>query len=683
MNQQRLSKIAYGGDYNPDQWPRSVWEEDARLFKIAKVDIATVGVFSWALLQPDEQTYNFQWLDELMDHLDKNGIMACLATSTAAVPAWMAKKYPEVLRTDFEGREHKFGGRHNFCPNSPVYRKFSRQLAERLAARYGKHPALQVWHVNNEYGGICYCDRCAEGFRVWLQARYKTLEALNEAWNTRFWGHTFCNWGEIYPPNILTEHMDSHDANKTAFQPISLDYWRFNSESLLKCFLNEKEVIKKFTPEIPVTTNFLGTQKQTDYFRWAEHMDVVSWDNYPRLDTPPSHTAMRHDLMRGLRQGQSFMLMEQTPSQQNWQPYNSLKRPGVMKLQSFQAVAHGADAVMFFQLRRTRGACEKFHGAMIEHAGHENTRVFRECAELGSELTKLGDRILGARVPSRVAILFDWENWWAIEFSSGPSVDLKYLSEVQKYYDAFYSQGIQVDMVGVERSLESYDLVVAPVLYMVKPGLAKRIERFVESGGFFLTTFFSGVVNETDLVTLGGYPGELRDLLGVWVEEIDALPPGQLNRIILKDNAGLGVGEYTCELLFDLMHAEGAEVVAEYGEDFYCGMPVVTKNQFGQGEAWYIGSSPDSEFLLALMRHLCLRKNIQPVLQTPEMVEVTKRVKGGREYLFLLNHGCSVQSVNVGSEPLKDLLTGSILDGTIDIPAKGVRILERDSRGSS
>jgi beta-galactosidase len=671
MSQLKLSKILYGGDYNPDQWPRHVWDEDMRLFKLAGIDVATVGVFAWARLQPAEGAYDFEWLDDVLGLLHDNGVHACLATATAAHPAWMATRYPDVLRVDFEGRKHRFGQRHNFCPNSPTYRHYSRLMADKLAERYKDHPALLVWHVNNEYGGSCYCDNCAAAFRNWLRARHGSLDRLNEVWNTAFWSHTFYDWDEIVPPNALSEHMGF---NKTAFQGISLDYARFNSDSLLACYRNEYDTIKKHTPDVPITTNLMGTYKPLDYFRWAKHLDVVSWDNYPSNETPVSTTAMRHDLMRGLRDGQPFMLMEQTPSQQNWQPYNALKRPGIMRLWSLQAVAHGADTVMFFQLRRSRGACEKYHGAVIEHVGHEHTRVFRECAELGEELRNLGDALVGARPQARAAIVFDWDNWWAVEYSSGPSEDLKYLDEVQKYYDAFYHQNIPVDVIGVDAELSGYDIVIAPVLYMVKPGYAERLEAFVSQGGSFLTTFFSGIVDEHDLVTLGGYPGELRPLLGIWAEEIDALFPGQANRIVMRHDLGDLSGDYDCGLLCDLIHAEGAEVLAEYGTDFYQGMPVLTRNRFGQGNAWYVASSPEAGFLERLISYLCDQHGIQPLLKTQRGVEVTKRSKGNKDYLFLLNHNNDTVQVDIGQGG-HDLLNDRQVTGRLELAPQAVVIL--------
>ncbi|WP_186580391.1 beta-galactosidase [Aquibacillus kalidii] len=673
MINDKLPKIWHGGDYNPEQWESSaIWDEDVRMFKLAGIDVATLNVFSWALNQPDEDTYNFEWLDDKINRLHENGIYTCLATSTAAHPAWMAKKYPDVLRVDFYGRKRKFGSRHNSCPNSPTYRKYAERIAEKLAERYKDHPAVLIWHVSNEYGGYCYCDQCQDAFREWLREKYETIEAVNKAWNTGFWGHTFYEWDEIVAPNILSEEREGEVSD---FQGISIDYRRFMSDSLLDCYKLEYNAIRKHTPNTPITTNLMGTFPMLDYFKWAKEMDVVSWDNYPSIDTPVSFTAMTHDLMRGLKSGLPFMLMEQTPSQQNWQPYNSLKRPGVMRLWSYQAVGRGADTILYFQLRRSVGACEKYHGAVIEHVGNEHTRVFKEVAQLGQELGSLGDTLLDARVNAKVAIVYDWENRWATELTSGPSVALDYVSEVHKYYDALYKLNVQVDMIGVEEDLSKYDVVIAPVLYMVKSGYAAKVEAFVENGGTFLTTFFSGIVNENDLVTLGGYPGELRNVLGIWAEEIDALHPDETNQIVMKENWGNLKGEYSCNLLFDLIHSEGAEVLATYGSDFYQGMPVVTANQFGKGKAYYVASSPDSDFLQGLMDNICEEKGISPLLRVPEGVETTERAKDGQTYLFVLNHNKEQVAIDLGNKKYQELLQGNQVTGTVSLEARGVLIL--------
>lgn len=445
----RINKVLYGGDYNPEQWPEEIWEEDMRLFKLAGIDEVTLNVFSWAALQPSEDTYNFEKLDKIMDLVEANGLKVFLATSTAAHPAWMAKRHPDILRTEFSGMKRKFGSRHNSCQNSPTYQKYSVLLAKKLAERYGERECVIGWHICNEYGGECYCENCEKQFRVWLKEKYGTIEEVNKAWDTSFWGHTFYDWDEIVLPNMLSEHFEP---DRTTFQGISLDYRRFNSEGMLKCYQAEAAAIRSVVPDAKITTNLMGFYKPLDYQMWAKSMDFISWDNYPANEDPYSRIAMNHDLMRGIKGRQPFVLMEQTPSVTNWLAYNALKRPGVMRLWSYQAMAHGADAVLFFQMRRSIGACEKYHGAVIDHVGTENTRAFREISQLGKELQQLGDKTLGARSRAKAAILVDWDNWWAIEYSVGPSRDLKYLDEVFLYYRALEEQNYAVDIIGVEES---------------------------------------------------------------------------------------------------------------------------------------------------------------------------------------------------------------------------------------
>lgn len=505
-----FKRILYGGDYNPNQWPKDIWQGDMRIFKDAHINTATINVFSWAKIQPSEHEYNFDELDEIVDMLSKENYDIVFATSTAALPGWMVRKYPEVMFTDYEGRQHKFGGRHNACPNSFVFKHYARELAYKLAERYADNPHVTCWHVSNEYGNECFCENCQKAFRVWLKDKYKTIDALNRAWNMEFWGHTVYDWDDVVPPNALSDGIGSE---KTAFAGISIDYRRFYSDSQLACFKMERDAIRSVKPDAFVTTNLMGTFKGLDYFKWAKEMDVVSWDNYPSYDTPWSSIAMTHDLMRGLKD-EPFMLMEQTPSQQNWQKYNSLKRPGQMRAQSYQTLAHGADTIQFFQLRRSVGGCEKFHGAVIAHAGSENTRVFREVAQLGAELESFGDRTLGSRNEAEVGLIFDWDNYWALEYTSGPSEDLKYVDQIHQYYQYFYKKNIGVDMIPVDADFSKYKIVVAPVLYMVKDGMKEALENFVKNGGILITTFMSGIVGQSDNVYLGGYPGPLREMAG-------------------------------------------------------------------------------------------------------------------------------------------------------------------------
>ncbi|MDO4621052.1 MAG: beta-galactosidase [Lachnospiraceae bacterium] len=665
----KLKRILYGGDYNPNQWPREIWKQDMIFFKDAHINTATINVFSWAKIQPEENRYDFSELDDIVDMLSREGYDIILATSTAAMPAWLVKRYPEVARTDYEGRHYRFGERHNACPNSLVFQKYASKLADELAKRYGNRPNVTCWHISNEYGGVCYCENCAKAFRVWLKKKYQTLDRLNEAWNTEFWGHTFYDWDEIVPPNQLGDGLWG---GNTAFAGMSIDYMRFNSDGMLDNFKMEKAAIRKHDRKTPITTNLMGTYKELDYFKWAKEMDVVSWDNYPSYNTPWSRVAMTHDLMRGLKNA-PFILMEQTPSQQNWQAYNSLKRPGQMRAQSYQTIAHGADSILFFQLRRSKGGCEKFHGAVISHAQTENTRVFREVAELGAELEQLGTKTIGSVNQAEVGMIFDWENFWAVEYTSGPSVNLKYVDQISRYYQYFYDKNIGVDMVSVEGDFSKYKMLVAPVLYMIKDGVKERLEQFVKNGGVLVTTMMSGIVDQSDNVHLGGYPGPLREMAGVWVEEIDALAPTQSNRLVFNDGS-----ESSCGMLCDVIHPETAEVIANYGEDFYQGTPAVTRNAFGSGCVYYIGTVPENAGIGKVLDLAVQERGVHSVIEEETKLEVTVRSTEDADYIFLINFTDEQQKVPESLIGLTDLLTGDAADSTECMKKYDVKLLKKE-----
>lgn len=678
-----ITEFLYGGDYNPDQWPEDVWENDIALMKELNVNTVTLPVFSWANLQPAEDQFNFGWLDKVMDLLLANQINVIMATPTAAQPAWMSRKYPEMLPVDAQGRRHKHGARTNFCVNSPDYRRFSGQIAAKMAERYQSYPNLILWHISNEYGTYCYCDHCAQKFREWLQKRYGSIENLNHAWYTNFWGHTLYDWEDVVPPSHISSLIPNAFGNRDGAtnQSVAVDYNRFMSDSFLSCMENEMAQIRKFTPDIPITTNLMGTFKPIDYFRLSEALDYVSWDNYPSIHDPASLIAFKHDLTRGLAKGKPFLLMEQTPNQQNWQPYNTLKRPGVMRLWSYQAVAHGANSVLFFQWRQSLGACEKYHAAMVPHAGHLNTRIGRELKELGDELATLDDGILQATNRAKVAILFDWPNWWAAEYSSGPSKDINYVRIVHNYYRAFYKQNIPVDVVSAQADLVGYDIVVAPMLYMTSADLAARIKQFVTDGGVFVTTYFSGIANENDLVITGGYPGAFRDLLGIWVEETDALSPEMRNAVVAADGQNVLSGSYDCGIICDVIHTEGAKVLATFGQDFYAGQPAVTENQYGQGRAYYVATDSEEALLDELMGSICKLVQQEPVLAVPEGVEVTRRYADGAAFTFVLNHNATETTFSLPDGEHTDALRQAPISGDITLKGRDVLIFCTQIKG--
>ena len=592
----KLTRFIHGADYNPDQWLDypEILAEDLRLMNLANCNAVSVGIFAWAALEPEEGRFEFAWLDRIMDQLAENGIYAILATPSAARPAWLSQKYPEVLRVEADRRRILHGNRHNHCYTSPVYREKVLTINTKLAERYKDHPALLVWHVSNEYGGECHCELCQEKFREWLRHKYQTLKALNDAWWTAFWSHTYTDWSQIESP---APHGEGSNHG------LALDWKRFVTHQTLDFFRHECKPLKAITPDVPVTTNFMGTYPGLDYWKFADALDVVSWDSYPRWhgrkpDTrTAAETAFVHDLNRSLKRGKPFMLMESTPSMTNWQEVAKLKRPGMHLLSSLQAVAHGADTVQYFQWRKGRGGSEKFHGAVVDHVGHERTRVFQDVAAVGAVLKGL-DPVVGTTVEPEVALIFDWENRWALEDAQGPRQEKKYEETCHRHYYPFWSQGIPVDVINADCDFSRYRLLIAPMLYMVRPGVAERISRFVADGGTFVATYWSGIVDEHDRCFLGGFPGPLRKVLGIWAEEIDALYDGEVNYVVMTAENSLGLtGVYQARELCDLIHLEGAETLGVYKEDFYAGRPAVTVNRFGKGEAYYLASRNEDQFL--------------------------------------------------------------------------------------
>lgn len=676
----KFPHLLHGGDYNPDQWKDTpeIWDEDIRLMKLARCNVMSIGIFSWVNLEPSEGEFTFDWMDEIMDRLAANNIYAVLATPSGARPAWLSQKYPEVLRVSPDRVRNLHGERHNHCYTSPAYREKTALINRKLAERYKNHPALLLWHISNEYGGECYCERCQEAFRQWLKVKYENdLDRLNHEWWTGFWSHTYTDWSQIEAPAPQGE-MCLHG--------LVLDWKRFVSHQTLDFMKNELKPLREITPDIPVTTNFMGTYPVLDYWKLAPAVDVISWDNYPGWHGNEADwvTAARagfiHDINRSLKGGKPFMMMESTPSLVNWQTVNKFKRPGMHLLSSVQAIAHGADTVQYFQWRKSRGSSEKFHGAVVDHCGHEFTRVFKDVTEVGQMLEKL-DEIAGTTVRPETAIIFDWENRWGIEELQGLRRDKKdYEYTCIKHYEAFWKNGVPVDVINMEADFTGYKLLIAPMLYMVRPGVAERIEEFVKNGGTFVATYLSGIVNENDLCFLGGFPGPLRKVLGIWSEEIDSLYDQEVNYVIPAEENTLGMkSKYEARIYCDLIHEETASVQARYSSDFYAGRPALTLNSFGQGKAYYIAFRNDTDFLQDFYKKLISELQLKKALESelPEGVTVQLRTDGSKEYIFIQNYTTNEQKIELGSMKFTDMSTGEEVNGQLNLKGFGVVVLNR------
>jgi beta-galactosidase len=578
-----------------------------------------------------------------------------------------------VLRAHPDGRRRHHGARVNYCPNSETYRSYARQIAGKLAKRYGNHPALLAWHVSNEYGGAahngyCWCDTCAEAFRRWLRDKYGSLEALNDAYWAAFWSHTYTDWAEVAPP---------YEDGEYAIAALTLDWHRFMSGSMLDCYLSEAHVLRRATPEVPVTTNLMGFHQGNDNYAWAPHLDVVSWDSYPPPRSHPADAAAGHMLTYGLKQ-RPFLLMESAPSSTNWQGIARLKRPGELRLRSYQAVANGADSVMYFQWRAGRGGHEKHHGAVVHHVSSENARVFQEVSELGQELESLGDAILGSEVPAHVGILYDWENNWLLSCQAGiqRGSGAHYRELIQQHYRALWNQNVAAHIIGPQADLSGYDIVAAPMLYMLRPDWAERVKHFVRDGGTYVATFLTGWVDDSDLAYLHGYGGPLKEVMGVWTEECDGLFGGETRRIEFQEDFGACSGSYDSKRYCELSHLDGARALATYAEDFYAGRPAVTVNEYGDGRAFYIAAEVEEHMLGDFYGTLCDQAGIQAVMHTPDGVAAHRRVQPDRSFVFVLNHNDTETPVDLGPTVYRDMLADAPRTGTINMEPYGVLVLE-------
>jgi len=672
--------LLHGGDYNPDQWLAypEVINEDFRLMKLAGANAFSVNIFGWSAIEPEEGVYRFEWLDDIMDRIAEQGGHVILATPSGARPAWMSANYPEVLRVEANRVRNLHGLRHNHCFTSPVYRSKTQEMNRLLAERYGKHPALVLWHISNEYGGECHCELCQDAFRGWLQKKYGSLEQLNEAWWTGFWSHRYSDWSQVESPA-------PHGEN--AVHGMNLDWKRFVTAQTIDFYQHEIVPIRELTPDIPVTTNFMGDYPHMRPFRglnyeeFAKVVDVICWDAYPAWHNDWQTTAdlakdvaFVHDLYRSLKDGKPFLIMECTPSLVNWHQVNKAKRPGMHKLSTVQALAHGSDSLLYFQWRKGKGASEKFHGAVVDHVGHEHTRVFRDVAEVGGMLGKLPE-IVGTTVDAKVAILYDWETDWALLDAQGLARNSKLYAETcQEHYRFFWEQGIAVDIITPDKALDGYKLVIAPMLYMVRSDFGPRVEAFVEAGGSFVATYATGMVNENDLTYLEGFPGPLKQVLGIWAEEIDSLYPGEARELVNVDGSRYQVKDY-----WESVHASTAEVLARFASDLFAGQAAVTRNAYGAGKAYYLASRNEpgfhNRFYAAIAEDLQL-VSVAP-FATPAGVSVQARTDGEQEFLFLMNFTEETQRVRLGEGiRFADMLTDEVYGGRLDLAPYAAYVLK-------
>jgi len=664
MAEFRLNAFGHGGDYNPDQWldRPDILQQDIEYMKEAGITLVSVGIFAWAALEPEEGKYTFGWLKDVLDNLHAAGISVLLATPSGARPVWMSMKYPEVLRVR-NGVRNRHGGRHNHCLTSPVYRSFVTKINTKLAEAFGNHPAVVGWHISNEYGGDCQCELCQDAFRKWLKNRYGTIENVNKAWWTGFWAKSFTDFDQIR----------SYESNgETSLTSMTLDWRRFVSDQTRDFFRCEIAPIRALTPDKPVSINTMMLFEGLDYSSFKDDVDFFGYDAYPKWGGKSDYevaidTALTYDQVRGYNM-KPWSLMECTPSQVNWQDICRMKHPGLHQLASMQAVAHGSDTVMMFQWRKGRGGFEKFHGAVVGHDSSNKTRVFREVKEVGSQLKSIRD-VVSSDIHASAAVIFDQQNRWALDGAQGPRKNKDYCEVVREHYAALYTQGFNVDVIDEDKPFDGYKLICAPYLYMIREGVSEKLEKFVANGGTLVIGFMSGHVDESDLCFMGGAPGPVRKLTGVWAEEFDALYDNQKNSLIYKGRV------YECGFICDVLNLEGAEAIAVYGSDYYKGTPAVTHHAFGKGHVYYIASRAEQRFMNDFYKDIVNEIGLNPLVENlPEGVLVTERVKNDKKYLFVMNFSREERVVSVPGGT--NLLTGEKVSGSIKLSDNGMAVIE-------
>lgn len=657
----------HGGDYNPEQWldRPDILKEDIRMMKKAGMNCATLGVFAWSTYEPREGEFHFEWLHQIMDQLYENGIYTILATPSGARPAWLDEKYPEAMRVDSYGVRAHHGVRHNHCMSAPVYREKVSIIVNKLAEEFGSHPGLLMWHISNEFGGECFCPHCVKRFQNYLAEKFDhDIEKLNKAWWTTFWSHNYNDFSQIEPP---------YQNGEFSIMGLNLEWKRFTTWSMTDYMEYEMAILREKTPQIPITTNMMKEYDGLDYHKMQKPLDVVSWDSYPQFhndresfyDTM-TENAFDHAMIRGLKKDRPFMLMESAPGLVNWHPFNKMKRPGVHRLASLQAVALGSDTVQYFQWRKGRGSYEQYHGAVVDHLGTDDTRVFREVEALGKELKKLSG-VEGTVVNAQAAVLYDWDSRWALDDMKGMAESTRnYVQTCLKAYRNLSAFGIDVDVISSEDDFSGYALVAAPMLYLLHPHVAERMKAYVEAGGQLIATYATGYVDENQLNYLGGFPGDgLKDLFGVISEEIDTLYPNDRNKVKFLELPEGEVRDYA-ELL---RVADHTEILGTYEEDYYKDQAAVTERAVGKGHAIYVGTRLDDCSMKRLYARALAYTDV-PVQELPEGVERHTRQADGETYVFYLNDTTGTKKIRevYGT----DLLTGENLDGELELSPYGV-----------
>jgi beta-galactosidase len=676
----------FGVDYYPEQWvfpyggteadPEGDWVNDARLMAKAGFNVVRIGDYSWGLCEREEGQYDFGWLQRVMDILAEHDLKVVLATPTAAPPLWLAQKYPEILPLDERGLVKHEGTRRAVCLASDIFWDYSKRIVTAMATALGQHPQVIAWQIDSGIGGhqteFSFNPATREEWQLWLKQKYTTIERLNDQLGLRHWGQVVSDWQQV--PMPLAAPTMHHPA-------LLLDWNRFSSDTIVQFIRMQADLLHELCPTIPVTTNLRALQRKFDHFDMAEVLDFVSVETNAALKARSSELASEIDLLRSLKKlniktpdgDTGFWAIEQKAGQVNWQEVNSLVRPGLLRLLTYQLIARGATGVLFYHWRQPRFGNEKFYGAILPHHLAGSDRVYKEVSQVGEELRLLAPVLQGTTVRAEVCILFSHENEWVLQQPMPPTKCFNLREHLQLIYAALHDRNIPVDFARPSEDLAKYKLVFAPSLHLLSDGDADRLKLYVQNGGVLVSTFNTGLVNEHHIAPDSGYPHDLTDLFGLEVLEFDPLPPGEENHLMFKGSFPTN-HMHPARLWCDIIEPKDCQILATYAKDFYAGRPAMTMNPYGLGKAIYLGTMSHQHFyhdLVMWLRQIC---NLHPLLKVPDTVEVSLREKEGAKIFFLLNHQHSPVRIQF-YQPMQDILTGNTLTGSHDLPQHGVLVL--------
>jgi len=659
----------FGVDYYPEHWPEDRWAEDARLMSEAGVNIVRLAEFAWSFLEPHPGYFDFKWLDRAIEILHQHGIQVILGTPTASAPPWVMAMFPDSYKVNEDGIRRTYGNRCEFCPTHAGYRERGRLVTRAMGLHYSDHPAVIGWQIDNELNGHCYCSQCQASFQTWLRSRYDSLEALNSAWGTAFWSHVYTEWSQVPLPA---------ETGGVPNPGLDLDYRRFMSDTFITFQQEQVDILRQVCPAHFITHNFMSFSfDQIDYFKLAKPLDFVAWDNYPRtgwrLDQEADHAfvALGHDSVRGFK-NQPFWLMEEQSGSGGWQTVGVNPRPGEMRLWTYQAIAHGADAMIYFRWRTARYGTEQYWHGVLYHHGQPGRR-YDELKLIGSELKRAGERFLGAEHRSRVAMILSYDTRWA--FLGQPNhLDFRYTALFASYYKALHRRNVSVDIVPPDADLSHYQMVIAPALYILPKQIADSLRNFVQNGGMLVTTARAGVKDDANAVVDAYLPGLLSDVCGVEVDEYD-VRSADLSVPLELTLPGCDVKIAQAKLWFDVLRPTTAHPVATYRDEYFSDRPAITLNQFGQGQSVYVGTLGDDNLHDTILGWALESMDIQPILATPDGVEAAERWQGERRLLFLLNHTKNTQEVMLDRSGV-DIFSGTEIKDKVTLPPYGVAVLE-------